>query len=532
MRDSKIITLYKNKGERSDCNNYRGISLLSIVGKVFARVILIRLQKLAERIYPESQYGVRAERSTIDMVFSLRQLQEKCREQHMPLYIAFIDLTKAFDLVSRDGLFKVLPKIGCPPKLQSMIASFHTDTKGTVQSNGSSSEPFEIRRGVKQGCVLAPTLFGIFFGLLLKHAFDTTTTEGIYLRTRSDGRLFNLARLRAKTTVRKVLIRDMLFADDAAVATHTQEELQSLVDCFSQACKDFGLTISLKKTNVLGQDTEALPVITIDNYELCQFTYLGSTITDKLSLDAEIDKRIGKAASTLARLTAWVWTSPKLSVKTKMAVYNACLISTLLYGSETWTTYAGQERRLNSFHLRSIRRILGISWQDKVTNADVLSRAGLPTMYTLLRQRRLRWLGHVRRMEDGRIPKDILYGERALGRRTTDLRYKDVCARDMKAVGIDTMSWEGLAADRRGWRSALKQHLKTGEDKLMTAAADKRARRKEGSSSIRPETTHIDVLPATKTATPTLVFSAISDAVTTQQQINKIKKQTLGWTFL
>ena len=73
-------------------------------------------------------------------------------------------------------------------------------------------------------------------------------------------------------------------------------------------------------------------------------------------------------------------TSYKLSVKTKMAVYNACVISTLLYGSETWTTYAGQERRLNTFHLRSIRRILGISWQEKVTNADIFSRAGLPTM--------------------------------------------------------------------------------------------------------------------------------------------------------
>ena len=117
----------------------------------------------------------------------------------------------------------------------------------------------------------------------------------------------------------------------------------------------------------------------------------------------------------------------------------------------------------------------------------------LPTMYTLLRQPRLRWLGHVRRMEDGRIPKDILYGELALGRRTTarpHLRYKDVCIRDMEAVDIDTMSWEALASDRTKWRSALKQHLKTGEDKLMAAAADKRACRKEGSSSIRPETTH------------------------------------------
>ena len=114
MRNAKIITLYKNKGDRSDCNNYRGISLLSIVGKVFARVVLVRLQVLAERIYPESQCGFRSKRSTVDMIFSIRQLQEKCREQQMPLYIAFIDLTKAFDLVSRQGLFQLL-KIGCPP---------------------------------------------------------------------------------------------------------------------------------------------------------------------------------------------------------------------------------------------------------------------------------------------------------------------------------------------------------------------------------------------------------------------------------
>ena len=114
LRDSKILTLYKNKGERSDCNNYRGISLLSIVGKAIARILLVRLQKVADKVYPESQCGFRPNRSTIDMVFSLRQLQEKCREQQQPLYIAFIDLTKAFDLVSRDGLFQLLPRIGCP----------------------------------------------------------------------------------------------------------------------------------------------------------------------------------------------------------------------------------------------------------------------------------------------------------------------------------------------------------------------------------------------------------------------------------
>ena len=288
----------------------------------------------------------------------------------------------------------------------------------------------------------------------------------------------------------------MLFADDAAVTTHTRQELQALMDRFSQACKDFGLTISLKKTNVLRQDTMELPAITIDDYELDvveQFTYLGSTITDNLSLDTEIDKRIGKAATTLARLTSRVWTNPKLAVKTKMVVYNACVVSTLMYGSEKWTTYNRQEKRLNSFHLRSIRRVLGISWQDRVSNTEVLSLANLPNMFTLLRQRRLRWLGHVYCMEDGRIPKDILYGELASGRRSKgrpQLRYKDVCKRDMKALDINTDSWENLAADRMMWRCTLNQHLKTGEKKLVNAEAGRRARRKERSNSNTPETTH------------------------------------------
>ena len=163
MRDATIVTLYKNKGDRSDCNNYRGISLLSIVGKVYARIILNRLQLLADRVYPESQCGFRGDRSTTYMIFSLRQLQEKSREQGQPLYMMFIDLTKAFDLVSRKGLFEVLSKIGCPSKLRSMIISFHADMKGTVLFDGSSSTSFPVNSGVKQGCVLAPTLFGIFF---------------------------------------------------------------------------------------------------------------------------------------------------------------------------------------------------------------------------------------------------------------------------------------------------------------------------------------------------------------------------------
>lgn len=483
MRDAKIVTLFKNKGERSDCNNYRGISLLSIVGKVIARVMLVRLQVLAELVYPESQCGFRKNRSTIDMVFSLRQLQEKCREQHQPLFIAFIDLTKAFDLVSREGLFQLLPVIGCPPKLLSLIRSFHDNMMSTVQFDGNISDPFKIQSGVKQGCVLAPTLFGIFFALLLKYAFGQHT-EGIYLHSRSDGKLFNPSRLKAKTKVRQVPIRDMLFADDAAIATHTEDELQYLMDQFSKACDDFGLTISVKKTQILHQGTETNPNITLNNDTLVnvdKFTYLGSTVTCNLSLDVEINQRIAKAATTLGRLSERVWDNNSLTRSTKMGVYRACVLSTLLYGSETWTTYACQERRLNTFHQRSLRRILGISWRDKVTNTDILSMARLPSLLNILRQRRLRWIGHVRRMPDGRIPKDLFYGELSKGKRSVGrpyLRYKDVLKRDLNAVNIDPSLWEHLAEDRDNWRTLTKRQLEQSEEAAQEKAIEKRRIRK------------------------------------------------------
>ena len=111
----------------------------------------------------------------------------------------------------------------------------------------------------------------------------------------------------------------------------------------------------------------------------------------------------------------------------------ACVLSTLLYSSEAWTTYTRQEKKLNSFHLRRLICILDISWQDKITNTEVLERASSFSMYTLLSQRRLRWLGHVHRMSNGRIPKDMLYGDLVTRTRTAGHpypRYRDTCKQE------------------------------------------------------------------------------------------------------
>ena len=248
----------------------------------------------------------------------------------------------------------------------------------------------------------------------------------------------------------------------------------------------------------MGQGVSVTPHITIGEHALevvDNFTYLGSCISSNLSLDSELNVRIGKAATAMARLEKRVCDNSLLTINTKMKVYQACVLSTLLYGSETWTLYSRQERRLNAFHMRCLRRLLGITWQDRITNAEVLSRAGLPSMYAMLTQRRLLWLGHVCRMDDGRIPKDIMYGELATGTRPTGqptLRYKDVCKRDLKPCSISPGNLESATADRTLWRSTVKAGVKQAELKRESQWEVKRTRRRQRlqSAPIQPTPTN------------------------------------------
>lgn len=122
--------------------------------------------------------------------------------------------------------------------------------KGTVLFDGSSSAAFPISNGVKQGCVLALTLWHLLLSaavLCLQRVRRRNVSPHA-----TDSKLFNLSRQRAKTKVRQLLLREMLFAVDAALASHTQDRLQRLVNCLAHACREFGLTISLKKRKVMG----------------------------------------------------------------------------------------------------------------------------------------------------------------------------------------------------------------------------------------------------------------------------------------
>ena len=231
-KNARIISIYKNKGDRATCGNSRGISLLAVAGKVLARVILTRLNRyIVDDVCPESQCGFRKHRGTIDMIFVARQIQEKAREQQRDLCMAFIDLSKAFDTVDRHLLWRVLEKFGCPKKFINMIRAFHSDMLATVFIGGEESEAFGVEVGVKQGCAMAPVLFNIFLAAAHILFNQRITSEvGTVITYRLDGSLFNLQRLKATTKVSKARNQELQYADDCALLAHSPAALQHSVD--------------------------------------------------------------------------------------------------------------------------------------------------------------------------------------------------------------------------------------------------------------------------------------------------------------
>ena len=203
--------------------------------------------------------------------------------------------------------------------------------------------------------------------------------------------------------------------------------MQRSVDMFSDACKDFGLTISIKKTEVMHQPApEKLyiePSVTANGQRMNvvnRFTYLGSTLSQNV-IDDEVNTRIAKTSAAFGRLHTKVWNRRGISLQTKLKVYRATVLPMLLYACETWTVYQRDTRKLNHFHTTSLRRLLNIKWQDKIPDTEVPAQAGLSSIHTIMMQSQLRWAGHVARMPDHRLAKRLFYGELQEGKRSQAL---------------------------------------------------------------------------------------------------------------
>ena len=317
------------------------------------------------------------------------------------------------------------------------------------------------------------------------------------------------------------LIQDLLFADDAALVAHTERALQRITSCFADASRLFGLEVSLKKTEVLHQSAPheeyRPPHISIGDTELKttqQFTYLGCTISSDAKIDKEVDSRLAKANSSFGRLYKRVWNNKNLKSNTKIRVYRAVVLTTLLYGSETWVTYRSHIRLLERFHQRCLRTILNIRWSDFITNVEVLEQAEVPSIEAMILKYQLRWAGHVSRMEDHRLPKIVLYGELSTGHRERGApkkRFKDSLKRSLTTCNISITS-SGLTLLLTVWPGATQSTKLLSSSKLIEETHLK-TRDRGGRLAPPPplhQTLHFPADTARGPASPVSVWSATS----------------------
>nr|VZI35416.1 unnamed protein product [Spirometra erinaceieuropaei] len=292
-----------------------------------------------------------------------RQLQEKCQEMRTHLYSTFVDLTKAFDTVNREGLWKIMQKFGCPAQFTQMVRQLHDGMMARVTDNAAVSEAFAVTTGVKQGCVLAPTLFIFIFSVMLIEAFRDERPR-IRIAYRTDGHLLNHRRMNLQSRVSTTTVHELLFADDCALNTTSEEEMQRSMDLFSAACENFGLVSNTQMHQPPPNSAtapNAPPQISVNGTKqqvVENFPYLGSTRSCNTKIDDEVANRISKASQAFGFLQSTVWNRHGLQLSTKLKMYKAVILPTLLYGEETWMVYVKQARRLNHFHVSCLRRSL------------------------------------------------------------------------------------------------------------------------------------------------------------------------------
>ena len=390
------------KSDRSDCNNFQGMSLVSHADKVLLKIVAYHLSDFceAQQILPEEQCGFRAARSTIDMLFVVRRLQELGRQRKIPLYMCFVDPQKAYDSVDRELLlWKVLARAGVPSVMIDVIRQFHGGMRVRVRmDDGELSEWFEVTQGLRQGCVLSPLLFNIFFAAVIEVVLqrfsegDTILENLVFLDEGSGGGPYETRLDRVRRAV-----WGMLYADHAGIVSRSPAGLARMMTVIVEVFGAFGLTVSEKETETLlmralekaqqpGETpTPPLPALEIaaagqKYHQVHQFVYLGGLITEDADITRDINRRTKIAWGCFRKFSTELFDRPSAPLRLKARLLKAEAMEALLYGYMTWAPRNAHYRQLRTTHHKLLLRVIGYhrvhGTHRKMSYAKALKKTG------------------------------------------------------------------------------------------------------------------------------------------------------------
>ena len=434
-----IIKLAK-KGNLKDCKNSRGITLLPVVGKILGRIIIDRIRRGIDSRLRKEQAGYRRGRGTTEQVFILRNIIEQVNEWQATLHLTFVDFEKAFDSVHRESLWLIMKKYGIPEKIVKIVKTFYEDFQCAVEHQGEICEWFQIKSGVKQGCNMS----GFLFLIIMDWVMRRTVRHG------ENG-------IRWRFTSK---LDDLDFADDIATLSATKQQMQDKTRRMEEEAKRVGLKINTAKTKnmrINARNQEKIKINGQDIEETEEFTYLGATVCKEGGGMKDLKNRLSKARGAFIKLKK-IWSSKAISRRTKLRLYKTLVVPVLLYGCETWKMNKGDNKAVDVFLNKCLRRIFNIQWQDHISTEELLRRANMNPLSEEVKWRRWKMIGHILRQDQNNDCNTAMTwapeGKRRRGRPKTTWRRTVEKERD-EAGWTSWAEARTSAADRVTWRRSV-----------------------------------------------------------------------------
>ena len=445
-----VVPLYKGKGDKCECGSFRGISLLSVVGKIYGRILINRVREGTEGVIGEEQGGFRRGRGCVDQVFVVRQVCEKYLAKGKDVFWAFMDLEKAYDRVDREALWSVLGMYGVGGRLLKAVKSLYENSRACVRVGNEVSDWFNVGVGVRQGCVMSPWLFNLYMDGVVREVEARVLGSGLEL-VGANGQDWILSQL--------------LFADDTALVADSEEKLQRLVTEFGRVCDRRKLRVNVGKSKVLrctrSRDAGGMNVWLGREKleEVDAFKYLGSHIARDGCVDVEVKHRVKEARRVMGGMKS-VFKCRTLSMGAKSRLYEGVVVPAATYGAESWNMKEEDRRRLDVLEMRCLRDICGVTLWHRLRNEEVRRRAGVPNELSgRVEKGVLRWFGHMERMDNERLTKRVMVsgvrGSRARGR--PRLGWMDGVRRGLDARDMTLAQGEIVARNRTEWRAVVER---------------------------------------------------------------------------
>ena len=319
------------------------------------------------------------------------------------------------------------------------IENLYDKAQSAVLFNGNTGEWFRTTVGVRQGCLLSPTIFNIFLETIMCEALDDHEGSSVSVGGR--------------------LITNFRFADDIVVNADVEEEVGVLVGRLDTTTTRYKMEIGPDKTKVMTNNPNGFQrEIKMKGQRLEEaenFKYLGAIISNKGS-KPEVLSRIAQTTAALSRLKS-IWRDRNISLACKVKLMRMLILSTFLYVCESCTLTAEIERRIQAFEMRCYRKLLNISYKDNVTNEEVRNRIQNANgvhddLLTMVKKRKLRWYGHISRSSG--MPKTILQGTvKGARRRGRQKKSWEDNIKERMGMGFeDSLS---AAEDSEGWKGIV-----------------------------------------------------------------------------